>query len=326
MRDYQYQSVFAPEISGYISEMRSVGYKFERAAEDLSRFDRFCQEQGCANPVLDRETVESWCRKRSHESARTHVRRISPVRGLARFIIKTGGHAYVAPSQNSKIDRYSHQPYIFTEDEIKRLLCACDSFALSPVSPRRHIVMPMAIRLIYGCALRISEAAHLAVGDVDLDNATLTIKDTKFNKSRIVPIAQGLACRCRHYAHDLLKGKPGDYPFFPSNRGCFYHRDAIYVFFRQSLHKAGIPHSGCGPRVHDLRHSAACRCLMNWVRAGKDITNALPYLSAYLGHEDLRGTQHYLRLTAEMYPDIISAVEKSCAWMIPEVTDHVETN
>lgn len=58
---------------------------------------------------------------------------------------------------------------------------------------------------------------------------------------------------------------------------------------------------------------------MNWVRSGRDITNCLPYLSAYLGHEDLRGTQHYLRLTAEMYPSVVSDMEKSCSWMIPEV-------
>jgi integrase len=180
----------------------------------------------------------------------------------------------------------------------------------------------MALRLIYGCALRVSEAAHLEIRDVDLDDGALMIRATKFNKSRVVPMADGLGRRCRQYADDLLEGKPKDYPFLPSHKGRFYDIGTIYGFFRQALHKAQIPHTGKGPRIHDLRHSAVCRCLANWVRGGKDITNALPYLSAYLGHEDLRGTQHYLRLTAEMYPDILDEMERNSSWMIPEVTGY----
>jgi integrase len=322
MRDSGYESVFASHINSYIAEMRSVGYKFDIAAYVLFRFDRFCCDQALSGPGLEREIVEAWCAKRPHESVRTQANRIYPVRGLARHIIKAGGSAYVAPFTGLKIERNSYQPHIFAESEIKRLLASCDAFDPCPASPRRHVVMPMAIRLIYGCALRVSEAVHLKIDDVDLDDGTLTIRATKFNKSRIVPMAEGLTSRCRQYACDLLQGKPTDYPFLPSHRGGFYDIGTVYGFFRQALHKAQIPHTGKGPRVHDLRHSAACRCLTNWVRNGKDITNALPYLSAYLGHEDLRGTQHYLRLTAEMYPDIIVETEKSCSWMIPEVTDH----
>jgi integrase len=303
-----------------MEEMRSAGYRFEHGAAMLARFDRFCHEQGYAGESLGQQVVNAWCGRRPHESARTQERRISPVRGLARHIIRIGGQAHVAPFQRSRLQRYDYQPHIFTADEIRRLLAASDSFAPSPVSSRRHIVMPMAIRLIYGCALRISEAAHLSISDVDLTAATLSIRNTKFNKTRVVPMAEGLADRCRQYADRLLSEKSGDYPFLPSNRGGFYSRDAIYDFFRQALHRAGIPHSGIGPRVHDLRHSAACRCLTNWVRSGKDITNALPYLSAFLGHEDLRGTQHYLRLTAEMYPDMVEGMERVCSWMIPEVS------
>lgn len=68
-----------------------------------------------------------------------------------------------------------------------------------------------------------------------------------------------------------------------------------------------------------LRHTFAVHCLKNWVLGNRDITNCMPYLSAYLGHEDLRGSQHYLRLTADLYPDIVAKVEKNCSWIIPEV-------
>jgi integrase/recombinase XerD len=86
------------------------------------------------------------------------------------------------------------------------------------------------------------------------------------------------------------------------------------------LWKAGISHSGKGPRLHDFRHTFAVHCLKKWVLDEEDITNLLPYLSAFLGHVDLRGTQHYLRLTADLYPKIIASVEQNFSTLIPEVS------
>jgi integrase len=255
MHDSGYESAFASRILSYIAEMRSVGYKFDNAAEMLFRFDRFCLEGQHTGPELGREVVEAWCEKRPHESARTQSNRIYPVRGLALHIIKAGGSAYVAPFTDWRTKRYAYQPHIFTEDEMRRLLAASDAFEPCPVSPRRHVVMPMALRLIYGCALRVSEAARLEIRDVDLDDGALMIRATKFNKSRVVPMADGLGRRCRQYADDLLGGKPKDYSFLPSHKGRFYDIGTIYGFFRQALHKAQIPHTGKGPRIHDLRHN-----------------------------------------------------------------------
>ena len=84
---------------------------------------------------------------------------------------------------------------------------------------------------------------------------------------------------------------------------------------------AGISHGGRGhgPRVHDLRHTYAVHVLRKWVRGGVDLTTALPYLSAYMGHSGIRSSQYYLRLTAELYPDITCALEQEFGWMIPEV-------
>jgi integrase len=320
MSKHEYASVFKTQIHDYMGQMRSVGYHFDTAAEVLWRFDRFCLEQGYADSNLSRFIVEGWNKRRPHESIRTQLQRISAVRGLARHIVRSGKEAFVTPGTNMGTERYSYQPHIFTSDEMGRLLAACDSFVPCPASPRRHIVMPMLIRLTYGCALRISEARKLEVRDVNLSEGTLTIRNTKFNKSRIVPVADGLTRNLGAYHETLLVGKADDYPFFPSHRGCVYSHAGIYCFFREALYRAGIPHTGKGPRIHDLRHTAACRCLQEWARTGRDLTNCLPYLSVYLGHEDLRGTQHYLRLSAEMYPDIVCDVEKSCSWMIPEVT------
>jgi len=107
----------------------------------------------------------------------------------------------------------------------------------------------------------------------------------------------------------------------PNSVGHCYDSNSIYHYFRRILWDAGISHGGRGkgPRLHDFRHTYAVHCLRNWTREGKDLTVALPDLSAYMGHAGARSTQYYLRLTAELYPDIIARLDDAYGWMIPEV-------
>jgi integrase/recombinase XerD len=176
--------------------------------------------------------------------------------------------------------------------------------------------------MLYGCGLRISEALNLKIGDIDLKQGTLLIRDTKFKKERIVPMAETLTMRCRLYAGKVLGCMSHTSFFFPSPYGGSYSQSTIYKLFREVLWKAGISHSGRGPRLHDVRHSHSIHCLKKWVLNKGDLTNLLPYLSVYLGHTDLRGTQHYLRLTADLYPSIIASVEDNFSSMVPEVISH----
>lgn len=174
--------------------------------------------------------------------------------------------------------------------------------------------------MIYGCGLRISEAVNLTVSDVNLSEGTIFIKDTKFGKERLIPMAdtlktmQGIqySCSYRKIRHIIL----------------FHHHleDTIkviqfMVFFVKfyGLQVYLIPEKDQG--LHDMRHTYAVHCLKKWALANRDMTNCMPYLSAYLGHEDLRGSQRYLP-TADLYPDITSKVEKNCSWLIPEVNWH----
>ena len=95
-------------------------------------------------------------------------------------------------------------------------------------------------------------------------------------------------------------------------------KSTVYRRFRQYLQCADIPHTNAGPRVHDFRHSFAVKCLKKWALEGEDLTNLLPYLAAYMGHSDFRGTQYYLRLTADLYPHIIDRLEVEFGYVIPE--------
>ena len=317
-----FESILGELIAGYIEEKRAVGYKYLKGSSLLKQFDTLVVKEHFVEKKLPKELVLLWTEKRPNETVSNRNGRISIVRGFAKYMVRLGYKAYIFPAAAVTIARYSYVPYIFSKKELKDIFTICDSYPVSDVSPNRHLILPLLFRMLYGCGLRISEALKLKRNEVDLKHGTLFIQGTKFGKERIVPMAETLTERCRQYA-----GKVNDYEscnpfFFPSPFGGRYRESTIYNLFRQILWKAGISHSRKGPRLHDIRHSFSVHCLKKWVLDEKELTNLLPYLSAYLGHVDLRGTQHYLRLTADLYPKIIASVEQNFSSLIPEVSCH----
>jgi len=180
------------------------------------------------------------------------------------------------------------------------------------------MVDPLLFRMLYGCGLRLMEALKLTVGDVDLDEGILRIRQSKNKKDRFVPMSGRLAERCREYSRTMHESSSLDSYYLPGFQGGCYNKSSIYLRFRQYLWKAGISHSGNGPRIHDLRHAYCVHRLKKWVLDGQELSNFLPYLTAYLGHADFRGTEYYLRLTADLYPEIVSKMEIAFGYIIPE--------
>jgi integrase len=311
-KDIVYESILGELIAGYIKEKRSVGYKFIKSSSLLKQFDTLVFKENIRKKELPKELVLLWTKKRANETDSTRNGRISIVRGLAKYMVRLGYEAYIFP----------HNAVSIAESEMKSIFQVCDSYPASNTSPNRHLILPLLLRILYGCGLRISEGLNLKYDDVDLKRGTLFIRDTKFGKERIVPMAETLTERCRQYAAKVHSHKSNNPFFFPSPFGGHYSESTIYKLFRAILWEAGISHSGKGPRLHDIRHSFSVHCLKKWVLNKEDLTNLLPYLSAYLGHVDLRGTQHYLRLTADLYPEIVASMEQTFSPLIPEVSFH----
>jgi len=213
-------------------------------------------------------------------------------------MIRMGYAAYVVPDKFTPVQDYTYAPYIFSEQEIGTLLTSIDT--LSKASPSYHarVVFPLLFRMLVGCGLRINEALNIEKHDVDLEKGTLLLLNTKNEKERIVPMAESLCEISRKYSFSIqfVKGANESKYFFPNPEGKAYSVCTAYARFRQALWHAGISHGGRGrgPRVHDLRHTFAVRVLNRWVREGKNLTTALPYLSVYMGHVGLKATQHYL--------------------------------
>ena len=310
------ESPIGPSIEGLIAYKRAQGYKYDASAYLLSKLDEFALEVSWASPALGRELAEGFAAPRPGESWETTSGRRSVVRALGEWQLRRGEDAYVLPPGGPR-PKGRFAPVVLAEEEVRALLAAADSIPETTRSPLRHVVVPALLRATCACGLRIGEARTLAVSDVDLDAGLLTIRpeNAKFRKGRTVPMSEALQGRLSEYdARMGVRGGPA--PFFPSPRG-FYEPTTIGRTFRALLAAAGIPRTDAGPTVHSLRHSFACHRIMRWAREGEDVNARLPFLAAYLGHEGVDGTERYLRLTAEMLPDLREAIEGKLSWIVP---------
>jgi integrase len=326
-KEVVFESTFSEFLTRLIQEKRALGYRYKKGEAELLRFDRFCNSLGHTDCVLTRDLVKQWTEKKECERVATRTRRISLMRILGDFMVRNGQQAWVYPIATESISTEPYIPYIFTETELRSFFSQVDHCSSNANSPNRQFVFSLLFRMLYGCGLRISEALSLRMKDVLLKKGSLQILQTKFNKDRLVPMHPSLVSCCLEYTNRIHRfSKPED-PFFPSPYGGPYPPRTAYTVFREMLWAAGISHGGkgFGPRLHDLRHTFAVHCLKHWVLNGLDLSVALPYLSCYLGHTGLKSTQVYLRLTAELYPEIVSAVEKKFGSLIPDGS-YDETN
>ena len=315
---FAYHSVLAPVIECFIEEKRACGYKFVTERVALCKLDRFLVEQGLATLELPKPLVDTWIAKRPHESPNTQRCRIGLTRRFAEFMVRQGHPAHIPTARCAPKASSSFVPRILTYEEIQQLLAAADRLPSDWRSPRRHLLMPVLFRVLYGCGLRLTEATQLRVGDVDLNAGVLTIRQGKFHKDRLVPFACSLSQRLHRYAQ-VIGHRDARAVFFPAPDNGPYHPRTIYHTFRQLLWTCRIHHRGRGrgPRVHDIRHSFACHRLERWYREGADLNAKLPVLATYLGHKSVAATQRYLQLTAALLPELSDRLEKRFGHVIP---------
>lgn len=303
----------------FIEHKRALGYKYTTIRKNLVRFSFFTLKYKIKDKALSREIVLDWTAKRKSESTKTWEHRASDLRQFALYLRHMGYGAYI-PDKKHKVTRNEYIPYIFTHKETRKFFHACDHIRPSKVSSK-HYVLPVLFRLLYCCGLRISEAINLKVEDLNLDSGIVTIRESKFGKDRLIPMAESLTGILRIYRAKVVNiSEPKDY-FFTNKDGSKLTRRDVYERYREILWKAGISHGGRGkgPRLHDFRHNFCIFALSRMIGKGIDLYCALPILSTYLGHSSVGATQRYIRLTEEVYPELLEKVSRSCACVFPEV-------
>lgn len=298
--------------SEFVSEKQKLGYSYSSNAyivRDFSRFIETHKQFAESNTLVSKMMIEKWLASHAETAPKSIKTQINTIRQLAMFMNRNGVEAYVLPTLCIPKQKCDFNAYIFSYKQLASIFQELDVLKYSPVSPFRHIAMPLLFRMIYACGLRSSEATGLKLRDVDFINGIVHIRDSKFNKSRIIPIAESLCMRCKEYSQVVHKNCTYSDFFFSNAYKGEYHTSSIYTIFRDILYKCNIPRVEHGPRVHDLRHTYAVHILKRWSLEKKDLTSALPLLCTYMGHADISGTQKYLQLTSELYPHIITQLE-----------------
>jgi integrase/recombinase XerD len=314
----QCHSPLSELMEKFIHEKQAYGYRYTRENHELLRLDRFLCKIGLQSLELPRDIVDKWTAKRVYEKASNQRLRIIRIRQFALYLRRQGINAYVPETTKAFVKRIEFTPYIFNHQQVNNILQAADNTPPDTRSPMRHLIMPEVFRLLYCCGMRVSEVLHLKSSDVNLAAGILTIRKSKFNKDRLVPLAPAMTARMRKYASVLGEGNSSSV-FFSKADGEPYSKGTVYYFFRQLLWKCSIPHGGRGkgPRLHDLRHSFAVHRLESWYRQGEDLGVKLPLLAAYMGHKNLVSTQWYLHLTPEIFPNIVTRFEQFAGHVIP---------
>jgi integrase/recombinase XerD len=290
-------------VTHYVSFRRMLG---ERCQTNESILRSFCRRVGPQTPVaaISPDSVAAFLAGAGPVTSAWHIR-YHALKGFFRFAVSRG-HLAKAPLPTVLPKRPPHfVPYIYSRDELRRLLDAIPTYKRYRTRIEPETLRAMLL-LLYGAGLRAREALNLSVADVDLSNAILTVRDTKFFKSRLVPIGQELTGVLTEYARWRAERYPtfrDDTRFFLGKRGAPIHLATLETAFQRLREHAKVfrpADARYQPRLHDLRHTFAVHRLTKWYREGADVQRLLQHLSVYLGHAYLAATQVYLTMTPEL--------------------------
>ena len=317
---YRPKGILAPLVNDFINMRKNLGFKCISTKYSLFSFDTFSRKKGLSRITITRELAEEWCSRRPDEAADTWSHRNCFLRQFSTYLSNLGYESYIPPKVFTR--RETFIPYIFSEEELEAIYHACDSLVLYDKHAKSGMmVLPALIRMLVATGIRISEATDLMEKDVNLENNYLILRNCKNGKDRMVPISESLAGICRQYRKYRALLPPNSNFFFVKLNGCRCPSTSFSGWWNAILKIAGINHRGAtvGPRMQDFRHTFCVKSMARLAREGKDLYYILPILSTYMGHQSLAATDRYVRMTSEMYPELLSQIDSICTYIFPEL-------
>jgi integrase len=321
-----YRSALAGAIEQYLAAKRALGCKFANEDRALRLLDRFLVEEqiGGVNAITN-DCLERFLASRGRDNPRSYNHLLGIVRRLFEWLVDQQMLPASPLQLRPRRETVRKTPVLFDAETIRKLLAEAAQLPDNPRSTLRGPTYETIFALLAGLGLRISEAARLQCGDVDLDRDVLQIRDTKFGKSRQVPFGPRLHARLHAYLElRERKGFPhaGGAPLFSWNGKHPISTNTIRNVFREELVprlQIDVPAGAFGPRVHGLRHSFAVRTLLRWYRDGDDPAARLNHLSTFLGHVNPAATAVYLTITSDLFQEANRRFE-TIAPRVKEVT------
>jgi site-specific recombinase XerD len=302
----RFGSELGPVMRDYLLLKRSLGFRYRTQELQLLRLDRFLQERAdlAARPVS--EIVEEWAKRNPTPN---HLMECVLTGKMLAQALQRIDPAVTAPRMDRRLNQQirltQRRPYIYSESEVALLLKTALSFPAPRARSRPRMLYTMIV-LAYCAGLRFGEIVRLRVGDVDLASQTIEIHETKFFKSRRLPVTGSVTTALADYLQARrVDGAPSDSAaplFWHARAAREYRYPTIHALLVQVIRRAGLkPHPGTvGPRIHDLRHAFVVNRILAWYREGLDPQGRLPYLVTYLGHKDLHSTLVYITITREL--------------------------
>jgi site-specific recombinase XerD len=289
-------------VRDYLAERRRLGFELVSSGRTLTSFARYVDARNNPGP-LTVELMAQWARYdgRQRGTPATWARRLKQLRPFARYLRQFEPHTEVPDALFGSLPQ-RQAPHIYFEQEIVDLLAAARG--LAPPGGLRPATYETLFGLIASAGLRVSEAMHLLDADVDLKLGMLTVRQTKFAKSRQLPLHPSTveALRCYRRMRNRHLKLTSDMPFFVSKKGKALSSRQVHRIFVQLRQELGWVNRGAhhAPRIHDLRHHFAVRRVMLWHEQGIDIDQAILALSTYMGHVKISNTYWYLTATPEL--------------------------
>jgi integrase/recombinase XerD len=292
----------------YLAVRRALGFKLRGHDRLLKDFIDHLERVG--STTVTTAAALQWATGRADVSPVRWSQRLSVVRGFARHLQCLDPLTEVPPDDLLACRRPRQTPYLFSDDDIARLLAA--AVTLRPAL--RAATHETFFGLLAVSGMRVGEAIALDRADVDLTSGIINIKDAKFRKQRRLPLHDTTVMALRRYAEvrDRLCPHPKVASFFVSTRGTRLLDVGVHDVFRQLVETPRLePQPGAaGPRVHGLRHSFAVATMRDWHRDAADPAGKLPLLSAYLGHGDPAYTYWYLQASPELLSAATARLER----------------
>lgn len=315
MRPYLFQSPLANRLTTFFEMRRALG-RCEKSDSRLFRYiDQFLIERLRPGEAITEKVAEQWMKHLEPLSVGTRINRTCVFRQFCRYLSHFDGRTSLL--HRSFLPRRTRPaPYIYSLQQVRLILAAARQ--IGPPSSLRPEVIATLLGLLYATGLRIGEALKLTLGDVDLERRVLRIRQTKFKKSRDVPLSLSTAKALESYLH---KRRTAGFstvptaPVFVNPKERVVSKTAVHTQFMEIMRGLGLrdPAGEKGPRLHDFRHSFAVQRLAAWYREKADLSAKLPLLTIYMGHSTVICTQVYLQATAELLEQAGKRFHAHCA-------------
>jgi len=315
------RSALGPQIADYLTLKKALGRRYANESEVLKHLDRFLADRRLS--ALTPDAFTDWCLTYAHVTPTVRRTRMRIVRNFCCYLRRSDRDCFVPDPTGFPDPHAPRRPYIFSEEQIGRLLHVATRLPARSTSPLRAAVFRVAIVLLYTLGLRRGELVRLKMSDYDAAEQTLLVRKSKFHKSRVVALSKSAAQEMERFLRQRRRLRHGpDNPLLVNN----YHGLSAYsggsfgLALRTLFRMAGVrTPEGRAPRVHDLRHTFAVHALLRWYRAGVDVQAKLPALSNAMGHVSVTSTAYYLSLLAPVMEVASARFDRHCRQIVPSL-------